>query len=132
MPPDMGCPDIPLRWLENARADLALARVTLPPGARYEHLCFHAQQAVEKGLKAVLLKRGVEFPFTHNLQGLLDRMPPELNVPRGVLDAVVLTPYAVTARYPGEFEPVSETDRQDAVRLAEVALQWAHDVVLDR
>lgn len=106
--------------------------MALPPGALYEHLCFHAQQAVEKGLKAVLLKRGVEFPFTHNLQGLLDRMPPELNVPPGVLDAVALTPYAVAARYPGEFEPVSESDHQDAVRLAEAALQWAHDVVLDR
>jgi len=44
---------IPRRWLENARADLALARSPLPLGGLYEHLCFHAQQAAEKSLKAV-------------------------------------------------------------------------------
>ncbi len=130
MPPDTGRGDIPARWLANARADLALAKAPLPTGAMYEHLCFHAQQAVEKGLKAVLLKRGVEFPFTHNLQGLFDRLPGELHVPSHVLDAVALTPYAVAARYPGETEPVTESDRQDAVRLAEAVLRWAQDIVL--
>ena len=35
-------------------------------------LGFHAQQAVEKGLKAILSLRGVEFPRTHNLSMLLE------------------------------------------------------------
>ena len=28
----------------------------------YQHLCFHAQQAAEKALKAVLVAKGVRFP----------------------------------------------------------------------
>lgn len=121
--------DDPVRWLENAQADLALARVALPPGGLYEHLCFHAQQAAEKSLKAVLLTLRVEFPFTHNLQALLDLMPAELLAPAPILEAVELNPYAVTARYPGESEPVTESDYQDALRLAGAVVQWAEGIV---
>ena len=35
-------------------------------------VCFHAQQAVEKALKAVLASRDVVFPFTHDLDGLIE------------------------------------------------------------
>ena len=129
MPPEGQRADDPVRWLENARADLALARVALPPGVLYEHLCFHAQQAAEKSLKAVLLKLRAGFPITHNLQALLDRMPKELLVPANVLETVDLNPYAVTARYPGESEPVTERDYQDAIRLAEAVVQWAEGIV---
>jgi len=33
---------------------------------------FHAQQAVEKSLKAVLTSRGIRYPWTHDLGGLID------------------------------------------------------------
>jgi hypothetical protein len=33
---------------------------------RYEHLCFHAQQAAEKSIKALLLSRNIEVPRTGN------------------------------------------------------------------
>jgi len=123
MPPDRDRADSPLRWLENARADLALGKVALPPDGLYEHLCFHAQQAVEKSLKAVLLKMRIEFPFTHNLQALFDLMPSELHVPPQILEAVVLNPYAVAIRYPGETEPVTQSDYRDAINLAEAVTQ---------
>ncbi len=129
MPPEEQRADAPLRWLENARADLALAGVSLPPGGLYEHLCFHAQQAVEKSLKAVLLQLGIEFPFTHNLQALLDRLPSWLEVPPQVLEAVILNPYAVATRYPGELETVTESDHRDAMRLAEAVTTWAAGIV---
>jgi HEPN domain-containing protein len=35
-------------------------------------LGFHAQPAVEKSLKAVLASRAIEFPYTHDLDGLLE------------------------------------------------------------
>ncbi|MHB9036024.1 MAG: HEPN domain-containing protein [Armatimonadota bacterium] len=63
---DSGRADAPSRWLRNARADLAIAGIKLPPGGQYEQLCFHAQQAAEKSIKAVLLKLEIDFPFTHN------------------------------------------------------------------
>jgi len=40
-------------WLRRAKSDLAIAKAPLPDGALYEDMCFHAQQAVEKALKAV-------------------------------------------------------------------------------
>ncbi len=129
MPPEGQRADAPLRWLENARADLALAGVALPPGGLYEHLCFHAHQAAEKSLKAVLLQEGVEFPFTHNLQALFDLLPTELQTPSHIFEAVDLNPYAVATRYPGEFEAVTENDHLDAMRLAEAVIQWAAGIV---
>jgi HEPN domain-containing protein len=42
-----------LPGLAHARSDLTFARLPLPEGAFYEGLCFHAQQAAEKALKAV-------------------------------------------------------------------------------
>lgn len=45
-------------WLERAKSDLCIAKAPLPEGAFYENLCFHAQQVVEKALKAVYVHNG--------------------------------------------------------------------------
>jgi len=129
MPRDSGRADSPERWLANARADLALARVALPPGGLFEHLCFHAQQAVEKSIKAVLIANGIEFPFTHSIQALLDLLPPKLASAAELSNAVDLSPYAVTGRYPGESEPVTESDWRDAIHIAESVVGWAESVI---
>ena len=41
------------------------------PGAYLEDLCFEAQQAAEKAIKAVMMKRDIEFPFVHDLNRLM-------------------------------------------------------------
>ena len=61
-------------WLRFARSDLVLASIPRPAGVLPENLCFHAQQAAEKALKAVLLSKGMEVPRTHNIRTLLDRL----------------------------------------------------------
>lgn len=110
-------------------ADLALAKAPLPDGGLYEHLCFHAQQAAEKSLKAVLLSRGIQFPFTHSLQALLDLLPDDLRSRPEMCEAVDLTPYAVITRYPGEYEPVTEDDYREAIRVADALVGWARRVL---
>jgi len=129
MPSEGTRADAPRRWLENARADLTLARVPLPPGGLYEHLCFHAHQAAEKSIKAVLLQLAIGFPYTHNLQALFDLLPAELSTPSHIFEAVILTPYAVATRYPGEMEPVTESDYGEAIRLSETVYKWAEDII---
>lgn len=119
----------PARWMDNARADLALARISLPQGVQYEQLCFHAQQAAEKAMKAVLLNYQVDIPFTHNLQVLLNLLYGYLPIPDELRDVVDLNPYAVSTRYPGEIEPVTENDYLDAIRLASFAVQWAQSII---
>ena len=48
-------------WLRHARSDLALARMRKTKSLLYGHLCFHAQQAAEKALKAVMVHMGYAF-----------------------------------------------------------------------
>jgi HEPN domain-containing protein len=119
----------PKRWLKNAEADLAYAMLPLPPGGMYEQPCFHAQQAAEKSVKAVLLHLGIDFPFTHNLKYLLNLLPTDLEVPNEVRGATDLTPYATITRYPGELEPATESDRDSAVTVAKATFEWAKGII---
>ena len=79
-------------------------------GAYLEDLCFEAQQAAEKAIKAVMMKRNIEFPYVHDLGRLLTLLEQAgEGVPPAVAKAGELTPYAVDTRYPGTFpEPVTE------------------------
>ncbi len=53
MSPEDVEPGSPADWLRHAASDLKLARIARPPEVLLEALCFHAQQAAEKALKAV-------------------------------------------------------------------------------
>ncbi|HIH03177.1 MAG TPA: HEPN domain-containing protein [Methanoregulaceae archaeon] len=107
-------------WLEKARQDLVVARnALLMPEIFPGIICFHAQQAAEKALKAYLVGLGVIPPKTHQLEDLValaagyDAEIVTLSDP-----AASLTPYAVEARYP-EAEQVTEEDARHAIEDAE-------------
>jgi HEPN domain-containing protein len=119
----------PADWLRYAYSDLELARVGRASNVLFEGLCFHAQQAAEKALKAVLIDQGVPPPKTHNIRTLLDLLPQELVAPQEIEDAASLTDYAVTSRYPGDFESVDEEEYKEAVRLAETVVLWAERII---
>jgi HEPN domain-containing protein len=51
----------PERWREYAERDLETARVLLA-ARRWDAGSFHAQQAVEKAFKAILVRKGEESP----------------------------------------------------------------------
>lgn len=122
MLPEAGSPEA---WLRYAEADLAMAQVSLPPQGMYEQLCFHAQQAAEKSIKAVLLYEEVSFPRVHSIERLIDLLPPHVARTPELIAAALLSEYATTFRYPGEAEPVSEEDRREAVRIAQSVFVWA-------
>lgn len=126
MPPDPGSPE---DWLRHARSDYVLAQTPAGGDILLETLCFHAQQAVEKSLKAVLVSKGIPPPVTHNLKSLVERLPPSLTLPADVTDAVDLTDYAVTARYPGSYEEISLEEYQRAIRLAKSVTRWAESII---
>lgn len=119
-------------WLRHARSDLALAVLRKTRRLLYEHLCFHAQQAAEKAVKAVLVHYGVRIPKSHDMAYLMDLLPADATIPPSLVDLPVLTKYAVQQRYPGEVQPLASKDRQDAVRLAEEAVFWASGIVESR
>ncbi|MBM3493966.1 MAG: HEPN domain-containing protein [Armatimonadetes bacterium] len=102
-------PDIVGDWLAKANADLKTARQIASFGESADTcaVCFHAQQAAEKSLKALLVNRGLEPPRTHDLTALAELLPDEIGrcLDLDALDA--LTSFAVGARYPGPFEEPS-------------------------
>ncbi len=113
-------------WIERARASLALAKSQKTPGILLEDLCYQAQQAAEKALKAIYLKRGAAFPFVHSLDQLLAGLEDlGLETPEAVDQATLLTRYAVETRYPGAYEPVTMAEYQEAIGFAETILAWA-------
>ncbi len=116
MPPRRFPPDDPREWLNRARSNLAYAK-TQTQDVYYEELCFQAQQAAEKALKAVCLKHGIQFPRTHNLIDLIRLLDSNgVSVPAQVREAGQLTDFAVEARYPGLAEPVTEEEYVEAIR----------------
>ena len=130
MPQDRPLPGSAEDWLARAEGDLALARAPLPEGAFYEDLCFHAQQAAEKSLKAVYQHFGKRFRYTHDLDELITGLRNEgITVPIEVADAAILTSYAWEARYPGLNEPVTEKEFREALRQAELVIRWAKAVI---
>lgn len=130
--PEKRIPGSPSDWLARARADLALARAPLPEGALLEDLCFHAQQAAEKAIKAVYRAKGLQFRYTHDLAELLAGLCEQgVEFPAEVENAGDLTGFAWEARYPGLAEPVSEEEYKYALEVAEAVLRWAADVIVE-
>ena len=123
-------PTDPREWLNRAKSNLALA-MTAPSGAFYEELCFEAQQAAEKAIKAVFVRRGAVFPFIHDLDKLLTLLAKDgVKVPKFVRQADELTPFAVMTRYPGIGSPVTKRQYRRAVRLAKSVVGWAERHVM--
>jgi HEPN domain-containing protein len=118
-------PDLPGDLLALAREDLAAAEA-LDRAERVSDapVGFHAQQAVEKALKAAIASRGQDFPFNHDL-GLLMQLCQDagLELPAGLIDADRLTPYAAAVRY-GLGDP-GAVATADALHWAALAIEWA-------
>jgi HEPN domain-containing protein len=91
-------PTDPREWLNRARSNLALAQSNTA-GALLEDLCFEAQQAAEKAIKAVFVHQSVRSPYVHDLDELLNRLEGiGLKVPKYVRQADELSPFAVVMR----------------------------------
>ncbi len=108
------------QWLSFADEDLQLARhaLTLLSSAPYRLIAYHAQQCVEKHLKAYLVFHNVDFPYTHNIARLLELCAEKATWPDTVRDSEELTPFAITTRYPGEDEEVTKEEALHAIDIA--------------
>lgn len=108
------------QWVEKAEEDLTNAEHTLTLRERCPlgTVCFHAQQCAEKYLKALLTLHSVPFPRTHDLLELLLRIPAELGLDLQPPDVGVLNRYSIEGRYPGDWEPITRAEAEDAVAIA--------------
>lgn len=121
--------DLARRLLDAAREDeLAAKSVLRVEGIADPIVGFHAHQAVEKAIKAVLAAKGTEFPFTHDLErlrGFSDKSGIEL--PSVLDDVEDLNPFARDERY-GSETPIG-LDRDQALKWATAAIAWARDII---
>jgi len=111
--------------LGKAREDLdALGALHERGGIADAILGFHAQQAVEKALKALLVDQGWELRRTHDIQFLLEQAATVgIELPEPVASASWLTPWAAELRY-DEFAD-DPLNRNDALAVAAHAVELA-------
>ena len=109
------------QWFAYGDEDLQLAKhgLTLASGAPYRLIAYHAQQCAEKSFKAYLIYYRIDFPYTHNIAQLLELCPDKHEWGTSLEDAEELTPFAITTRYPGEDEVVTESEAERAIEIAE-------------
>jgi HEPN domain-containing protein len=107
-------------WIEKAENDFINAAHTLELGEKgpLDTVCFHAEQCVEKYLKALLVLSGIEFPKTHDIDELFLLVPAAYRLVIEAVDRGRLTDYATITRYPGVYEPISLTEAKHIVALA--------------
>jgi len=118
--------------LRKARqGEFALEKLAPDPAPPDEVIGFHAQQAVEKMLKAVLAHASVLYRRTHDLVELFDLLRKKsLSYPADLEEARRLTPFASTLRYEDlPLELVRPYDRSWALDMVRRVRAWAESAV---
>lgn len=120
------------KWIEIANEDLILAEhaFTLKSNIPYRLIGYHAQQAAEKYLKAFLVSRFIEFPYTHNIELLINLVSQVYNIKDELNDAVILTGFAIAKRYPSEYEKVTKEDAKKALSIAKQVIKKIHGLLV--
>lgn len=125
--PQEGSPEY---WLRRARSVLQIARLTEPSHRILAaDLCFNAQQATEKAIKAVLVATGSAVPKIHEIEVLLQYVPDSVVIPTQVETAARLTVYAIDERYGGSVGDVTSAHLAEAIVLAQAVYDWAERIV---
>lgn len=111
-------------WLRQSDEELRTASYLLD-GNFYRSACYHAEQAIEKFLKAHLIEKGWDLEKTHSIRRLV-----AISKENGLLinfeeTDIVFIDSIYRGRYPGEagLLPHGEPDIQDAERAVKIASQ---------
>lgn len=113
-----------MKDLEQARVLLAMARKDVtalramgdPLAFAEEIFGFHAQQAVEKALKAWIAALGGEYPYRHDLGELISVLQRRGVDVEGLWDLVEYTDYGVRLRYESLDDEEPPLDREAVIR----------------
>jgi HEPN domain-containing protein len=120
-------------WLLFARQDLRMAELALADPI-YNQVCFHAQQCVEKVLKAILEANGRLPPRTHKLADLINLLPEPMPEHLAIA-ALVLDRFYIPTRYadalPGSLPEglPGRQEAEDALDTARQVLHWSESVL---
>lgn len=117
-------------FLEKAEEDVyAFEKLAADTDAADAIVGFHAQQAVEKMLKAVLTEKKIAFQWRHDLVSLLDLLlENDIKFPAEWEQIADLTPFAAEYRYgrlPAEMDESEHFDRHWALSIVRQIRHWA-------
>jgi len=119
-PPEEAVDALVGEWVRKADLDFKTAVRLVAEDAFRDVVVFHAQQAAEKYLKALLTKRQLEFPKTHEIRRLLELLNASDHEAAEMLaDAKWLDPFGVDIRYPSDRPETISGDERRALQLAE-------------
>jgi len=110
------------KWLTIARGDLKMAYLSVTHDKNLtEQTCFHAQQCVEKSLKAFLVFKNVNFPKTHSIEYLYSNCK-ELDKDFENLRTGNLSLYAIESSSPKDFTNPSYEEATESYDIAKEVL----------
>jgi len=110
-------------WLSRAKDDLDVAKEIIELEHLTNMVAFHAQQAMEKILKAVVEEFEISFVRTHNLEMLVGTIESEVDLDLDMDFIKRLDEVYISARYPSDLGllPSGKPSIQDAKELYEFA-----------
>jgi len=113
-----------LQWIEQAQHDIGIAETLVVHHSPYtDGICFHAQQAAEKALKALLVWFEIPFKKTHNLPYLAELLSDKISIPENMHEGLEqLEDYAVDIRYPEAMTDPSDEQALKALAIAKYVL----------
>lgn len=123
----MQLPDLAALLIRKADQDIyVLDKLAADAEAPIEVFGFHAQQATEKLIKAVLVRRNIPYTRTHRLGELVDLATDHgVRFPDGIELLVDLTPYAVDFRYDAApDEGADELEKQGILERIRCLRSW--------
>ncbi len=114
-------------WLTKAKGDLRMAKAAVEvEDPLWDQCCFHAQQAAEKALKALLVSMDQDVPRTHDLVFVVEKIAELLPEASELMeDAAAMSQYGVAPRYPSFLTSETEEEADETRRRAVGIYDWA-------
>ncbi len=116
-------------WLNRAKSSLELAKAEKTESIYYEDLCYQAQQASEKALKALFIFYELKIIKTHNFFLLLSKIKEMVDIPDDIKEVTELNIFASRTRYPGDYVPVSENEYKEALEISQKVVDWVNKII---
>ncbi len=117
--------------LERARGDRHVAAtLAADPDAPPWSVGFHAQQAVEKAIKAVLAHRAIRYPFTHDILLLVEMLRANgIDGPPNAEELVLLTPFGAAWRSDDPAQESTSIESGWMLERVEETVTWAESML---
>lgn len=115
-------------WLETASLDLESIPFIIQNDRLTGHVAFHAQQAIEKSLKATLEENGGRVPKIHSLSKLFELCTSLVSIPIDDDIIIALDSLYIESRYPGEFGLLPEG--KPTITQAQLFYDFAKEIYL--